>query len=140
MAVAPRTCVSATDEARAPVGRSRNSDVDRFLGHRIKQLRLMTGMTQRQVAQQLGVSSHQVHKFEKGIDRLSASQLTALARAFEVAVGSLFDGYRTGAPLEPPHDPETSRLLLEIARSFLELGPKHQGALVRLARALAAED
>jgi DNA-binding transcriptional regulator YiaG len=66
MAVAPRTCVGATDEARVPVGRSRRFDLDRFLGHRIKQLRLMTGMTRQQVAQQLGVSSHQVHKLERG--------------------------------------------------------------------------
>jgi transcriptional regulator with XRE-family HTH domain len=140
MAVAPRTCVSATDEARVPVGRSRSSDVDRFLGHRIKQLRLITGLTQQQVAQQLGVSAQQVHKFERGIDRLSPAQLLALAQAFEIAVGDLFDGYHSGAPLEPPHDPESSRLLLGINRSFLELEPKHRRAIFRLARALAAGD
>jgi transcriptional regulator with XRE-family HTH domain len=119
------------------MGRSRSSDVDRFLGRRIKQLRLMIGMTQQQVAQQLGVSYQRVHKFERGVDRLSAAQLLALAQAFEIAVGDLFDGYHSGAPLEPPHDPETSRLLFEITRSFLALGSKRQGALVRLARALA---
>jgi len=122
------------------MGRQRSSDLDRFLGHRIKQLRLMTGTTQQQVAQQLGVSDQQVHKFERGIDRLSAAQLLALAQAFEIAVGDLFDGYLSGTPLDRPHDRKTSRMLLNMTRSFLELEPKHQDALVRLTRALAAED
>jgi transcriptional regulator with XRE-family HTH domain len=120
------------------MSRHRSSEFDRFLGHRIKQLRLITGLTQQQVAQQLGVSCQQVHKFEKGADRVSAGQLLVIARSLDVAVANLFDGY--GAQLDPLGDPKTSRMLFNVTRSFLELGPKYRDALVRLARALAAED
>jgi hypothetical protein len=55
-----------------------------------------------------------------------------------VPVGEFFKGYDGGAPLDPLRDSETLQMLLEVKRSFLELEPKHQEALVRLARALAA--
>jgi transcriptional regulator with XRE-family HTH domain len=122
------------------MGAPRSSDIDRFLGHRIKQLRLGAGLTQQQIARQLGVSSQQVHKYEKGISRFSASRLLAIARIFDVAVGDLFDGYRSGAPLGPPLDPKTSQMLLNLTNAFLELQPKHQEALLRLTRALAGEN
>jgi transcriptional regulator with XRE-family HTH domain len=87
------------DEAHA-MGRSPCSDVDRFLGLRIKQLRLCAGLTQQQLAGQLSVSNQQVHKYEKGISRFSAERLLALARVFEVAVSNLFDGYDGGGSID----------------------------------------
>jgi transcriptional regulator with XRE-family HTH domain len=103
------------------------------------ELRLLAGMTQQQVARQLGVSSQQVHKFEKGTDRVSAGQLLVIARSLDVVVADLFDGYDDGAPLDPLGDTKSSRMLLNVTRSFLELEPKYQDALVRLARAMAEE-
>jgi len=120
------------------MGRPLRSDADRFLGHRIKQLRLRAGLTQHQVARQLGVSDQQIHKFEKGSNRVSASRLLALARVFDVAVGDLFQGYDGGVPVASPLDPGTARMLLDVTHSFLELERKHQEALVRLARAISA--
>jgi transcriptional regulator with XRE-family HTH domain len=121
------------------MSRHRSSEFDRLLGHRIMELRLLAGMTQQQVARQLGVSSQQVHKFEKGTDRVSAGQLLVIARSFDVAVADLFDGYDDGTPLDSLGDPKSSRMLLNVTRSFLELEPKYQDALVRLARAMAEE-
>ena len=91
------------------------------------------------MATQLGVSNQQVHKIEKGIDRVSAGRLLAIARVFDVAVGDLFDGYDSDAPVGPPLDPKTSRMLLDVTHSFLELEPKQKDAFIRLARAMAAD-
>jgi hypothetical protein len=55
----------------------------------------------------------------------------AQAAAREVA--DLFDGYASDAPLDPLVGPETSQMLLAATHSSLELEPKHQEALVRLA-------
>ena len=53
-----RSASSPRTVKEAPcMGRPRSSDIDRFLGHRIKQLRLLAGMSQQQVAQQLGFST-----------------------------------------------------------------------------------
>jgi transcriptional regulator with XRE-family HTH domain len=103
-------------------------------------MRLMACVSQQQVAKRLGVSTQQMHKFEKGTDQVSAAQLLAIAQRLDVAVADLFHGYGNGAPLDPPVDPRTSRMLLNVTRSFVELEPKQQNALVRLTRALAAED
>jgi transcriptional regulator with XRE-family HTH domain len=121
------------------MGRPRNSDIDRFLGHRIKQLRLLSGTTQRHLAAQLGVSPQQVCKLETGNGRVSASQLLVIARFFEVPVADLFEGYDRNAPRDPLGDAETSQMLRDLARAFLELEPRRREALTRLARALAAE-
>jgi transcriptional regulator with XRE-family HTH domain len=116
--------------------RSGRSDIDRFVALRIKELRLLAGMTQQQLASQLGISGQQMHKFETGIDRLPAGRLLAIARAFDVAVADLFEGYRGTAP-EPFVDPKTTQMLRNVTDAFLELEPKQQDALTRLARALA---
>jgi transcriptional regulator with XRE-family HTH domain len=122
------------------MGRSRSSDIDRFLGFRIKEMRILACLSQQQMARQLGISSQQMHKFETGINRVSAAQLLAIARALDVTVADLFEGYDSGcAQLSPFVDPTTSRMLRNVTRSFLDLGPKQQDALIRLAQALATE-
>jgi transcriptional regulator with XRE-family HTH domain len=97
-------------------------------------------MSQQQVAKQLGVTSQQIYKYEKGMNRFSANRLLAIAQLFDVEVGDLFIGYDRGTPLDPPLDRKTSRMLVNVTHWFLKLEPKHQEALVHLVRALAAED
>jgi transcriptional regulator with XRE-family HTH domain len=121
------------------VGRTRISDIDRFVGYRVKELRLLAGMTQRHLAAQLGVSPVQVYKIETGNGRVAAAGLLLIARFFEVPVAELFEGYHRLVPRDPLSDPETVQMLRDLMRAFLELEPKHQEALARLARALAAE-
>jgi transcriptional regulator with XRE-family HTH domain len=122
------------------MGWSRRSDLDRFLGHRIKQLRLRACMSQQQVARQLGVSTQQVHKYEKGINHLSADRLLAIARSSKPRLGISSTGMAVVLPLDPLVDLKTTRMLLNVTHSFLELEPKRQDALLRLVQALAAED
>ena len=74
------------------------------------------------------------------MSRLSASQLLAIARVFEVAVADLFDGYDRGAPAIRLRPRDLADARVNVTHSFLELEPKHQDALIRLTRALAAED
>jgi transcriptional regulator with XRE-family HTH domain len=121
------------------LARSRGSDVDRFLGHRVKQQRLLASMTQQHLAAQLGVSPQQVSKLETGKDQVSASQLLLIARLFEVPVGELFAGYDGGASVDRLGDRKTSHMLHDLAQAFLKLESKHQEALSSLVRVLAAE-
>jgi transcriptional regulator with XRE-family HTH domain len=121
------------------MGRLRSFELDRYLGRRLREQRLLSGTTQRQVAKQLGVSTQQMCKFESGINGMSVGQLFVVAQALDVPIADLFDGYDSGAPLDPPVEPNTSRMLLNVLNSFLRLGPKCQDALMRLARAMATE-
>lgn len=85
----------------ASVGRSPGA-VDRLLGVRIRNRRIELGMSQERLGELLGVTFQQVQKYEKGINRIAASRLLAIAETLQVPVGRLFDGMTntTHAPSE----------------------------------------
>ncbi|HLY58110.1 MAG TPA: helix-turn-helix transcriptional regulator, partial [Stellaceae bacterium] len=51
---------------------SRTQDIDRHVGARIRERRIMLGLTQQQLADLIGVTYQQAHKYERGINRVSA--------------------------------------------------------------------
>jgi transcriptional regulator with XRE-family HTH domain len=114
--------------------RSRAQDIDRHIGMRIRARRTLLGLTQQQLAELIDVTYQQAHKYERGINRLSAGRLLQVAEALGVEVGFFFEGVE-GGPRPQPNDRQ--RALLELARSFALLPRSHQEAIQRLARALA---
>ena len=93
--------------------------------------RILLGMTQHQLAKLTRVTYQQQHKYERGINRISAGRLFALARALGVSVDAFFVGL--DGPASDEHD-----LTLELARAFVGIGEQRQReAIFRLARVLA---
>jgi transcriptional regulator with XRE-family HTH domain len=66
--------------------------IDEVVGHNIRIHRMQRGMSQTDLAEQLGVSCQQVQKYEKGVNRVGSSRLYRLADVFEVPVVTLYDG------------------------------------------------
>jgi transcriptional regulator with XRE-family HTH domain len=116
----------------------RTQDVDRYVGVRIRERRIMLGLTQQQLADLIGVTYQQAHKYERGINRVSAGRLFEVAQVLSVPVSYFFDG------LEQESDRAISpreRMCLELARNFAQIpNERHQEALSQLARVLAAAD
>jgi transcriptional regulator with XRE-family HTH domain len=116
---------------------NRTQDIDRHVGARIRERRIMLGLTQQQLADLIGVTYQQAHKYERGINRVSAGRLFEIAQVLRVPVSYFFDGIeaeasRSASPRE--------RMCLELARNFSQIeNEKHQEALSQLARALAAQ-
>ena len=50
-------------------------DIDRYLGMRVRERRVMLGLTQQQLAELIGVTYQQAHKYEKGTNRVAAGRL-----------------------------------------------------------------
>jgi transcriptional regulator with XRE-family HTH domain len=120
------------------VGRSRPQDVDRYVGARIRERRIMLGRTQQQMADLIGITYQQAHKYEKGINRVAAGRLYSLAQALGVEVGYFYESLQTAGGLMPSPN---RRMLLDLARSFMNIpDPEHRKALVELARALAEDE
>lgn len=118
-------------------GRARPQDVDRWVGQRMRERRVMLGLTQQEMAELIGVTYQQAHKYEKGINRIAAGRLYAIARTLGVDVGYFFEGLGDSAEFKP--SPQ-QRLLLELARNFSAVSSRRQQeALCGLARALAAD-
>ena len=107
-------------------------DVDRHVGARMRERRLALGLTQQQAGELVGVTSQQAHKYETGVNRISAGRLFAIAQVLGVEPGYFFEGLGEGRPAEP-----WQRTMLELARDFTHLpSRRHQEAVAGLARAL----
>jgi len=116
---------------------SRTQDIDRHVGARIRERRIMLGLTQQQLADLIGVTYQQAHKYERGINRVSAGRLFEVAQVLGVPVSYFFDGLEQGS--ERRISPR-ERMCLELARNFAQIpNERHQEALSQLARALASD-
>ena len=121
-------------------GRSRALDVDHFVSLRIRQRRIMLGLTQQQMAELIGVTYQQAHKYETGINRISAGRLFQIAQALGVEIGYFFEDIDPDkrAKPKPSEMMPQQRMLLELARNFASIqNRKHQDALCNMARVLA---
>ena len=54
---------TASLKARVGPGRSRAQDIDRYVGARMRERRRMLGLTQQQMAELIGVTYQQAHKY-----------------------------------------------------------------------------
>ena len=97
---------------------------------------LCLGLTQQQMAELIGVTYQQAHKYEKGINRIAGGRLYQIAQALGVDVSYFYDGVGVqGGNFKPTPQ---QRLLLELARNFSALpSRRHQEAICGLVRALA---
>jgi transcriptional regulator with XRE-family HTH domain len=122
------------DEVTKPV--NRGTDVDRFVGGRIRERRVMLGLSQQQMANLIGVTYQQAHKYERGINRISAGRLYEIARVLSVPVSFFYEGLD-----DVPGGEDLSvrqRMCLELARNFTQIpNERHREALSQLARVLA---
>ncbi|MCW9034605.1 MAG: helix-turn-helix domain-containing protein [Alphaproteobacteria bacterium] len=123
------------DQAK-PINRA--TETDRYVGSRIRERRIMLGLSQQQMADMIGVTYQQAHKYEKGINRISAGRLYEIAQVLKVSVSYFYEGLDSG-------DSEGSlnqrqRMCLELARNFSQItNTRHQEALSQLARAMSSE-
>ncbi|MBV8094457.1 MAG: helix-turn-helix domain-containing protein [Acetobacteraceae bacterium] len=65
--------------------------VDVHVGSRIRIRRMLLGSSQEHLAGLLGITFQQVQKYERGINRISASRLLLLAHILDVPVSFFFD-------------------------------------------------
>ena len=59
-----------------------NKSLDAFIGEKVKQCRIALGMSQDKLGSYLGITFQQVQKYEKGINRISASMLNVEIQYF----------------------------------------------------------
>jgi transcriptional regulator with XRE-family HTH domain len=64
---------------------------DKHVGSRVRMRRLMLGMSQGRLADQLGITFQQVQKYEKGVNRISASRLQQASQMLDVPVSFFFE-------------------------------------------------
>lgn len=116
------------EKPKRRVGRPRIEEphpVDILVGQRMRERRLILGLSQEKLAEACGVSFQQVQKYERGQNRLSASRLFRVAQVLGVPISYFFedaDEAAAGQPMPdisgvPVDDPEID----ELARVYHEI-------------------
>ncbi|WP_345773471.1 helix-turn-helix transcriptional regulator [Azospirillum brasilense] len=119
-----------------------------FVGQRLRELRMLAGLSQSDVASALGLTFQQLQKYERGFNRVSASRLFKLAQFFRVPVSVFFEGLEERhaaqeAGIASPQAEESegtlrSREALMLARYFQNIrDPQIRGAIRELAERCA---
>ena len=121
--------------------------LDRMIGARIRMRRAQLGLTQTQLGEHLKVSFQQVQKYEKGINRVAASRIAAIAVFLKVSNTYFFSGEVAGNDEGPPavderfvalmehQDREARRLLIVFSQIK---GAKNRRKVVAIVEAVAA--
>lgn len=65
--------------------------IDVYVGSRVRMRRMMLGMTQEKLGEQLGITFQQVQKYEKGSNRIGASRLQQISTILDVPVSFFFE-------------------------------------------------
>ena len=115
--------------------------VDIHVGKRVRHRRWMVGMTQQQLAEQVGIKFQQIQKYETGMNRVSASRLWDMASALSVPVSFFFEGLENHADETVsdaiPGDILADKEALELVRSYYAIPENQRRRLFELARVLS---
>jgi transcriptional regulator with XRE-family HTH domain len=69
-----------------------STKINAFLGAKIKNRRILQGMSQLELGRAIGVTFQQIQKYEKGTNRVVFNKLIDLASALNVQVNYFFEG------------------------------------------------
>lgn len=114
--------------------------VDAHVGDRIRQRRLLLGITQATLAEQVGITFQQIQKYELGKNRISASKLWIVANILGVKVMYFFVGLKC-SEIDPgpsiPEDVMSDRDVIAMVRAFIAIPEPQRSSILGLAKSLA---
>ena len=116
--------------------------VDVHVGGRVRLIRTLRGMSQTDLGNEIGLTFQQVQKYERGMNRISASTLFRLSRTFDVPISFFFDDMapelgQAGSGEDIPADSRRSTLSTMRALGNIS-DPQVRDALNNLAKVLAS--
>jgi transcriptional regulator with XRE-family HTH domain len=108
--------------------------IDRHVAARMRERRIVLGLSQQQLAELVGITVQQACKYETGSNRVAAGRLYRIAQALGIDVGYFFEGMGK----DNAYRSAQQRLLMRLARDFMAIrNRRHQEELISLARALS---
>ncbi len=120
-------------------------NTDLHVGKRLRRRRRLLGLTQQELANQVGVRFQQIQKYECGANRMTSSRIYDLSRALNVAVQYFFDGL-DGDDLLAANDATgmdgdilSQKETLELVRAYYRLSERPRRRLLELAKALESD-
>ncbi len=116
--------------------RAKEFEIDKHVGQRVRERRIVLGLSQTALANGLGIAFQQVQKYEKGRNRIAAGRIYACAQLLGVAPEYFFEGLEGSGGRTP--DETGSDEGLKLARAYYGIGDQAQRHHVRkLVQAIA---
>ena len=91
-------------------------EIDVHVGQRVRQRRVLCGLSQTELANAIGLTFQQLQKYERGMNRISASKLWQISQVLDVPVQWFFKEFS-----EPKEEEEKRRESFHMKRETLEL-------------------
>lgn len=144
MSVIKPTEPDALDVLKKSASRE-TSEVDRFVGERIRLYRSMIGMSQQKLAENLGVTFQQLQKYERGENRIGAGRLMTVATVLGIPITFLLDEEGFSQRHGSEHSMaggalDTARDAYAIGRAFSQItDPEIRRTITTLVQSLARQ-
>jgi transcriptional regulator with XRE-family HTH domain len=117
--------------------------IDVHVGSRIRLRRSIAGLSQEQLADGLGLTFQQVQKYEKGINRVSASRLQHISEVLEVPISFFFENGpnalvdSAGSPMGDFNELMSSKETIALVTAFNSIkSPRLRQSVLNLVRTL----
>jgi transcriptional regulator with XRE-family HTH domain len=128
------------------------NSIDKHVGSRVRMRRLMLGMSQSKLGDELGITFQQVQKYEKGTNRMGASRLQHISDILQVPVPFFFEGaphvpgQTTGNGAAPPSPAYVTEFLassdgLALTKAFMRIKKRElRRGIVALVEGIVGDD
>lgn len=107
---------------------------ERQLGYRIREERLVRGISQERLAEALGVSFQQIQRYESGMTPISATRLQDVAGLLGASAGDLLGSAGSSERARPTA--ASTREMSELLRVWPDVPPDVRKCFLALARAV----
>ena len=111
-------------------------EIDQHIGQRVRERRIVLGLSQTALADGLGITFQQLQKYEKGHNRIAAGRLYGYAELLDVAPAYFFEGLEgsdTGTLDETRSDEA-----LKLARAYYRIDDPTHSSVATTGRYLHA--
>lgn len=121
--------------------------VDLHVGKKLREKRIMFGMSQESLGESVGVTFQQIQKYEKGFNRIGSSRLYELSCLLDVNVSYFFEGLgndksalnEDSAGFEHENNNVRTKEILALVRAYNNISDqKIRKNLVALTKSLAS--
>ena len=118
------------------------SEIDFFVGKRLRRRRRLLGLTQQALGDMVGIRFQQIQKYECGANRISAARLFELAEALSVPIQYFYEGLskRPDSVADAPEfiapDVLSKKETMDLVRAYYSMGETPRKHFLDLAKSL----
>jgi len=104
-------------------------EVDIHVGKKLKQIRLLSNMSQADLAKTSNISFQQIQKYEKGVNRISVGRLYEFSKLFNVSIEYFVESFEASKKAKSNDDSSvvsrlSDRETAKLVNSYWQIGNK----------------